>query len=777
MGRKRMITARATLVIGCTGMGLLAGCSTNPQSDDWYGNTEQGGPASPVPTMSNAPGSNMPPSNMPPSGVPGSNMTGSNVSAGGSQSLPTAATGGSPAGGGAPSTSSGGTGGIAVASGGTPQSLPPPPIDSFPPIDQPPTVTRVIPTDTRAAFSAATPPAPLSGGTLGVTPDGKFVVAADSAGDRLFVVDTVQRKLTHTIALDPGDEPGRVISGPAGQMFVALRRGGAVLTVNTADGTTVRRQACLAPRGMAYDSASDELMVACTEGKLVTFVGGEATPSVSVNVASDLRDVVLTNGRILVSRFRTAELLEVDPTGQVNSTFRPAKATGTHFVAQPDGSLFSSPVQFESTVAWRTIAAPDGSLMVLHHRDQDDEVQIPDEDHPSNDPFINPYGDGSSCSGIVRSAVTTLMPDGTMHTQFAPQAALAVDISIAPSGRFLAIANAGEPDQGTPSMTVDGNFISTASAAPGLMIVNVPQEDGPNGPEPADPGIDQTQPGTGAGADGGMGNASGGGDACNGDEFGVGESESVVAVAFNPDNEATLFAQTPTNLQVVDLITRTIVTQIPLGVPQQEDTGFGLFHRISNAGLACASCHPEGRDDGHVWTFSNIGPRRTQPLDVGLEGTAPFHWDGSLNDLGSLMSEVFVGRMGGVFESPDRLNALQNWLFAVKPPTAQRQANDPLVVQGEALFNSPAVACAACHSGSKFTNNLSYNVGTTPAGEKLQVPSLIGVGYRSRLMHDGCANSLQERFLPACGGGDLHGKTSQLSSDEINALIAYLQSL
>ena len=40
--------------------------------------------------------------------------------------------------------------------------------------------------------------------------------------------------------------------------------------------------------------------------------------------------------------------------------------------------------------------------------------------------------------------------------------------------------------------------------------------------------------------------------------------------------------------------------------------------------LACASCHPEGHDDGQVWNFSALGPRRTQSLAGGIAGTEPF---------------------------------------------------------------------------------------------------------------------------------------------------------
>jgi hypothetical protein len=44
-------------------------------------------------------------------------------------------------------------------------------------------------------------------------------------------------------------------------------------------------------------------------------------------------------------------------------------------------------------------------------------------------------------------------------------------------------------------------------------------------------------------------------------------------------------------------------------------------------------------------------------------------------------------------------------------------------------------------------------------------------------MHTGCAATLLDRFTPACGGGDTHGHTSQLTSDQLDDLVAYLETL
>lgn len=220
-----------------------------------------------------------------------------------------------------------------------------------------------------------------------------------------------------------------------------------------------------------------------------------------------------------------------------------------------------------------------------------------------------------------------------------------------------------------------------------------------------------------------------------------------------------------------------VLGSVPLGGESVLDTGHELFHRDTGAGIACASCHLEGGDDGHVWNFDPIGPRRTQSLNVGLRGTEPFHWDGDMGGLEQIMSEVFVNRMQGARQTEERVAALANWVFALEPPAPITPATEPATVRGRALFESPEVGCSQCHSGPALTNNESYAVGTTEDGHALQVPSLVGIGHRAPYLHTGCAETLEERFDPSCGGGDQHGRTSHLDAEQIGDLVAYLETL
>jgi cytochrome c peroxidase len=213
-----------------------------------------------------------------------------------------------------------------------------------------------------------------------------------------------------------------------------------------------------------------------------------------------------------------------------------------------------------------------------------------------------------------------------------------------------------------------------------------------------------------------------------------------------------------------------------------------MFHRNDGGTvrLACASCHGQGRDDGHVWNF-NIGPRRTQNISNDVMTTAPFHWDGKMKDLGMIMHEVFEKRMGGRPQGQAHVDAFSTWLSKMPAMSNPVTGEESQIAAGEELFQGKA-GCNGCHTGAKFTNNQNKDVGT---GQAFQVPSLVGVAMRAPYMHDGCATTLKDRFDPTlmskdgkrvCGGdmsdgANRHGNVSALSEAEVDDLVAYLESL
>lgn len=281
------------------------------------------------------------------------------------------------------------------------------------------------------AVTAAVPPAPLSGGTLLVTADGKTAVAADPDRDRVFFVDLASKMRVGELALNPGDEPGRVVEDGAGRVHVVLRRGGAVVSIDVASRAQLaRRDVCAAPRGIAYDAASDTVHVACAGGDLVTLPAAGGAATAKRNLGRDLRDVVVAGGKLWVTRFRTAALLEVRTDG-VAATFVPPTA-------------FGKPSELTPSVAWRAIPLGEGVAMV-HQRGRLGPVQT----SPGG------YG-GDPCSGIVQSAVTVFGATGP-SPQASPSifgAVLPVDVAASKDGQKLAVVAAGNAYVSMPKVFV-----------------------------------------------------------------------------------------------------------------------------------------------------------------------------------------------------------------------------------------------------------------------------------------------------------------------------------
>ncbi len=623
----------------------------------------------------------------------------------------------------------------------------------------------VIPIDERPVETSPVKPLAVSGGTLSIAGDGRFAVAADPERDRVSIVDLNSFQLFKTIELEPGTEPGRSVESSDGLVHVALRGSGEVVTIDTSTGTLRERSAvCKAPRGIAFDNATGQLHVACLEGKLVSLNAVGLGVVRTVNLDADLRDVVVHGSELWVTRFKSAEVLRVAATGTVSSRIVPATSHG--MLRQPpppsetDGqgnvTVFGSVVKdvvLQSEVAWRTAGTANGGAIMVHQQAVIDPVEVP-EPSVSGGSAYGGGGDGGSpldcSSGIVKNVVTTISPDGNETSTPFEGPPMAVDIALSPDQNYIAVAHASLPDLEAPRPFVvfrdefGGGFGSNGGAPVGFTsAVSV---------------LPVAAQGSG----------------CMVSEGSMFDAP-VTAVAFTPSGQLVVQMREPAQLGVVTELPFGQPLMIGLGGETRKDTGHELFHRDSGGGIACGSCHPEGTEDGHVWNFADVGLRRTQALNVGLRDTAPFHWAGDLRDVGALMTEVFVGRMGGVRQTPERLTALQEWLFSNEPQPPIRDSADDAVVRGQALFESAEVGCTSCHNGEKLTNNQTVTV-TTVASSKLQVPSLVGVGYRAPFMHTGCASTLTARFDPACGG-DAHGNTNGLSTEQIGDLVAYLESL
>jgi mono/diheme cytochrome c family protein len=622
-----------------------------------------------------------------------------------------------------------------------------------PPSQDPNEPRLVIPTDEREATSSAVKPTPISGGTLSVLADGSAAVVSDPERDTISIVD-LRTFTVRQIILQAGDEPGRSVEDADKRIHVALRGGGAVAVIDAASGVLVERRAvCKAPRGLAFQAVTAQIHVACADGKLVSLGAKDGVVARTLTLDPDLRDVLVRGSELWVTRFKSAEVLSVGSAGTLDR--RISIPRGQAALARPPSndqngfeSTVTKNVTVEAGVAWRAVSGPAGGAVIVHQQEVVDDIEISPPSAQGSS-----YGGGMfDCSGIVKNTISSMAPDGSVVSTRLQGAPLPVDV--ATSADWVAIAHAGPADFTAPRPFLefpenDGAPSSTSSGGPALAGGSVSV-------------ISQSTLSSGA--------------ECAFSEAFVPVQQPATAVAFTPDGKLLVQTREPAQLAVVaNLFSGEQPVVVSLSNESRFDTGHELFHRDAGGGIACASCHPEGGEDGKTWRFAGTGERRTQSLQVGLQGTAPFHWNGDLDDVGELMAEVFVGRMGGVRESAPRLSTLSDWLFSIKAPPAVRDAGDAAALRGRELFNSREVGCANCHSGAKFTNNETVAIDSV-ATTKLQVPSLVAIAYRAPFMHTGCAASLSARFDPACGG-DLHGNTAQLGDAQIGDLVAYLESL
>jgi hypothetical protein len=372
------------------------------------------------------------------------------------------------------------------------------------------------------------------------------------------------------------------------------------------------------------------------------------------------------------------------------------------------------------SVAWRMVPNAAGGVLVVHQRAFAGDVQA----SPGG------YGETGVSGGMVGSAITTVNERGeAMGTSVALSAPLPVDVAqSAVSGRLLLASAAFEhPVEGSHA---DRTLLLRASD---LGFAKAPSDMGASAA--SDPQAVNAVP-----------------------------RGQLVAVAFAGDTPVLQYRE-PSSL---------VVGGQGLSLPGDSvtDTGSTLFHLETSSGLACASCHPEGQEDGHVWKFAGFGARRTQSLRGGLLGTEPFHWDGLEADFSALTGDVMQGRMGGPELTSEQNQALAHYLDVLPAMPAPSVASTPSIERGKAVFNDPAGGCATCHSGARFSNNQTVDLGV---GQNLQVPGLVGLWARAPYLHDGCAKTLGERFT-VCDKGT-HGKSKQLSSTDVVALTDYLETL
>ncbi|MEP7123389.1 MAG: cytochrome C peroxidase [Byssovorax sp.] len=259
------------------------------------------------------------------------------------------------------------------------------------------------------------------------------------------------------------------------------------------------------------------------------------------------------------------------------------------------------------------------------------------------------------------------------------------------------------------------------------------------------------------------------------------DGPAVVTTSFTPP--ATFSTPHPLSLYTdAPVKGRIIAVVLPAHAPPMDATlalGRRVFHaagdaQLSGDGRACASCHPDGRDDGFTWSTPD-GPRQTPILAARLADTAPYGWNGASARLEDHVHRTFQ-RLSGFGLAPRSFAALVAYVrhmdltFARPAPSAE-------AARGEAIFLSAEAACATCHVDVTTADGKAHDVQSKIKGDRtagFDTPSLRFLGQSAPYFHDGRYATLGDLLRGVDG---TMGHTAHLDDGERRALEAYLEAL
>ena len=255
-------------------------------------------------------------------------------------------------------------------------------------------------------------------------------------------------------------------------------------------------------------------------------------------------------------------------------------------------------------------------------------------------------------------------------------------------------------------------------------------------------------------------------------------------------------------ISVIDVKSNRVASTIALLGPNKmsvlrhgEQTFYEAKHSFQGQ-IGCANCHIDSTFDGLQWDLEPDGFGRdvvdNRPIEA-VKGTEPFKWNGGNPNLPTECgprTEKYFWRA----ENYDNLTLTDLVLYVRSlPPRPNRWRSPggeltPTQERGHALFVRSVDKfgnaipetnrCVFCHSGSQGTNQQSFDVGTQKTTDNagvLDTPQLTNIAITGPYLHDGSAPTL-EQIWTVFNLEDKHGRTNDLTKDELNDLIEYLRT-
>ncbi len=275
-------------------------------------------------------------------------------------------------------------------------------------------------------------------------------------------------------------------------------------------------------------------------------------------------------------------------------------------------------------------------------------------------------------------------------------------------------------------------------------------------------------------------------------------------IVLSPDGKRLyVAARMDDKITVINTQLAKVISSIDLGGPRivnalrRGEQLFNSAHFAFQGGFGCANCHIDETFDGLEWDLEpdGFGVDIVDNRSIeDLMGTEPLKWNGGNPNLptecGPRTEKYFYRSQS---YDAKQLADLVSFIFTIPVRPNRYLMPDGELTQaqerGKAIFERiktksgqtipESNRCPACHSGRKYTNNKSENVGTgkpTDRSPLIDTPHLPDIAYSAPYLHDGSASSLEEIWT-IFNPEDKHGVTNDLTKDQLNDLIEYLRTL
>ena len=591
-----------------------------------------------------------------------------------------------------------------------------------------------------------------------VSPDGSRLYVSDRTAQCVIFLDAVNGKVLGEVPI-PGEPNGLALSADGGTLYVAQRQAHAVAVIDTRQGTVAGRiEAGPWPVAVAVDEAA---------GRLYTCNRGDQTLSV----------IDLAQGKEIkrIPTVREPCALAVTPDGAtvvVTNLLPQGPGTDSSLAAEVclvDATVLEQTAKIKlppgSTVVNHVCVSPDGKWAYVIHTLGRFNLPITQLERG----WVHTYALSIIDVPGASLLATTLLDD------LSGGAADPWGIVCSADGRKLWISHSG---------THEVSFVDVGRVHE-LLQGKVPEELAKlsDGPRPniwvrisQDPGATAKLANdlTALYIAGAIRRASSGGMGPRG-------------LALSPDGQklyvANYFSGT---IGILDAASGESLGSIPVGPQPEPDAarrGEIYFHdarRCFQHWHSCASCHPDGRVDGFPWDFmrDGIGNGKDVISLVYIHHTSPHNRRATRPDPRQCMETGVVGSHL-ILPEPADVDDLLAYVQTLEPePNPNLPQLAEAARRGKALFEGKA-DCAKCHPEPYFTDQQMHNIGLLSPLEpdgRYDTPSLIESYRTAPYYHDGRAATMKDAIVNHDPKA-LHGRTKELTPEEVDDLAAYVLSL